>query len=122
MGQKSKSRGDETRDGRGDAEEGKRQCESCQIKSEQICKILKILSQTLVFLEEAKKWEAGRGDRPNDASGPTNRPVWKLRSDVTTLEENISNFLFSFSHHVSSAALGEYFFFDRGQGPIPYSP
>ena len=94
-----------SRDAGQDEKGENRQCKSCQIKSEQICKILKILSQTLVFLEEAKKWQAGRGDRPNDASVSTE---WKLRSDVTTLEENISNFLFSFSHDVSFAALGKY--------------
>ena len=43
--------------GSSDALQQRRECESCKVKSEQIAKILKILSQTLVFLAEAKKWK-----------------------------------------------------------------
>ena len=32
------------------------ECFNCEIKSRQMAKILKVLSQTLVFLGEAKKW------------------------------------------------------------------
>ena len=110
------------------------ECASCEIKSQQIAKVLKILSQTLRFLEEAKKrWKRDfdtEGNRKNeDVEATGNGKVlassfsssaslaftgkipsgkqWKMETELATLEQNIANFLFTFSEDVSVAALGE---------------
>ena len=83
------------------------QCQSCHAKSEQIAKILKILSQTLVFLGKAKNWRrAGEWNGGMDEVNTANHKESRIFNELATLEENISNFLFSFSLDVSIATLG----------------
>ena len=83
------------------------QCQSCHAKSEQIAKILKILSQTLVFLGKAKNWRrAGEWNDGIDEMSTAHQKESRIFNELATLEENISNFLFSFSLDVSIATLG----------------
>ena len=92
---------------RSEPQQQQHQCQSCHAKSEQIAKILKILSQTLVFLGKAKNWRrAGEWNGGIDEMNTASHKESRIFNELATLEENISNFLFSFSLDVSIATLG----------------